>query len=58
METIRIRPTAYLRAMFNIAWSAFRHPTKTTVIDLETGRIIEHIGYKKASDNTSQKPRQ
>ncbi len=53
IETIRISPTAYLRAMFNIAWSAFRHPTKTTIIDLETGKIIKHLSSKDTS-NTSE----
>jgi hypothetical protein len=40
-EVITIPPLAYLRAMFNLGWSAFRHPFKTTVVDLMTGRIIE-----------------
>lgn len=43
MEKIRISPFAYIRAMADIAWSAFRYPTKTTIIDLQTGKIIEHI---------------
>jgi hypothetical protein len=37
---LRIRPWAYLRTMAMLAWSAFRHPYSTTVIDLTTGRII------------------
>ncbi len=60
MGNIRISPTAYLKAMFNIAWSAFRHPTKTTIIDLETGKIVEHISSKDTSDDgnaISQQPK-
>ena len=40
-QVIYISPWAYLRAMANIAWSAFRHPFTTTVIDLTTGRVVE-----------------
>ena len=46
MENVRISPIAYLRTMFNIAWSAFRYPTTTTVIDLGTGKIVENINLK------------
>jgi hypothetical protein len=37
---VKITPLAYLRSMWLILWSAFRHPLTTTVIDLETGRIV------------------
>jgi hypothetical protein len=37
---IRIRLWPYLRTMAMLAWSAFRHPCTTTVIDSTTGRII------------------
>ncbi len=33
---------AYLRSMLAIAWSAVRHPRKTTVIDLSTGKVLRH----------------
>jgi hypothetical protein len=33
---------AYFLVIFNLLWSAFRHPTKTTVIDWNTGHIVEH----------------
>ena len=36
----RISPWAFLRAMIAIAWSAFRHPFTTTVVDLSTGRVV------------------
>ncbi|HTU20257.1 MAG TPA: hypothetical protein VMG10_19490 [Gemmataceae bacterium] len=39
-QLLRIPPLAYLRAMFMIAWSAFRHPWSTTTIDLATGRVV------------------
>jgi hypothetical protein len=39
---VYIRPGAFLRSMFAIAWCAFRHPWKTTEIDLTTGRVIAH----------------
>jgi hypothetical protein len=41
-EAVYIGPWAYLRAMWSIAWSAFRHPFKTTYIDASTGRVIRH----------------
>ncbi|HMC65526.1 MAG TPA: hypothetical protein VKI65_11365 [Gemmataceae bacterium] len=37
---IYISPLAFLRSMLAIAWSAFRHPFSTTVIDLATGEVI------------------
>lgn len=39
-EVLRVPPWSYLRAMFAIAWNAFRHPWSTTTIDLATGRVI------------------
>ena len=39
-EPVRIPPLAFLRAMAAIAWSAFRHPFSTTVIDLSTGKVV------------------
>lgn len=38
--TLRISPLAYLRAMFNLWWSAIRHPLSETTIDLSTGRVL------------------
>jgi hypothetical protein len=37
---IHIGPLAFLRSMFTLAWTAFRHPFSTTVIDLSTGRAV------------------
>ncbi len=39
-EPVRIPPRAFLRAMAAIAWSSFRHPFSTTVIDLSTGKVV------------------
>ena len=39
---VYIRPGAFLRSMLAIAWSAFRHPWKTTEIDLTTGQVVAH----------------
>ncbi len=38
--TIRIPPLAYLRACFNLFWSALRHPLSETTIDLSTGHVL------------------
>jgi hypothetical protein len=38
--TVRIPPLAYLRAMWNLFWSAIRHPLSETTIDLSTGRVL------------------
>jgi hypothetical protein len=38
--TICISPTAYLRAMWNLFWSAIRHPLSETTIDLSTGWVL------------------
>lgn len=39
-DPVRIAPRAFLRAMAAIAWSSFRHPFSTTVIDLSTGKVV------------------
>src|SRR5205823_4386897 len=39
-EAIVISPMAFLRSMAMLAWTAFRHPFSTTVIDLSTGQIV------------------
>ena len=43
----RLRPTfirqsfpAFLRCVWSILWSSFRHPLTPTVIDWSTGRIV------------------
>ncbi|HBI42764.1 MAG TPA: hypothetical protein DDY78_07890 [Planctomycetales bacterium] len=41
-EVVAVRPSAFLRSMAAIAWSAFRHPRLTTEIDLTTGEIVRH----------------
>jgi hypothetical protein len=38
-ETFRYTPFRFLHVMLLIAWSAFRHPFSTSVIDLTTGKI-------------------
>ena len=38
--TYHISPLAYLRAMWNLFWSAVRHPFSDTTIDLSTGRVL------------------
>jgi hypothetical protein len=38
--TYHISPLAYLRAMWNLFWSAVRHPLSNTTIDLSTGRVV------------------
>jgi hypothetical protein len=40
-STVYISPKAYLRSMWAILWSCFRHPFSTTVIDLADGTIVE-----------------
>ncbi len=39
-DPVRIPPRAFLRAMAAIAWSSFRRPFSTTVIDLSTGKVV------------------
>lgn len=36
-----ISPIAYLRSIWTVIWTAFRHPFSTTYIDLSTGKIVE-----------------
>ena len=38
-EVFYYSPWAYLRTMFLIGWSAFRHPFSYTEIDLVTGEM-------------------
>jgi RNA polymerase sigma-54 factor len=38
----QIGPMAYLRSVWTVIWSAFRHPLSTTLIDLSTGEAV-HI---------------
>jgi hypothetical protein len=45
----RARLVPYLRTIAALAWSAFRHPTKTTVIDWSTGRVIGHYDSRAAA---------
>src|SRR5260370_36894885 len=40
-EAIRISFWMFLRAMAAVAWSAFRHPLSTSVIDVTTGECVE-----------------
>ncbi len=47
-EVMSITPQAYLRSLVAIAWSAFRHPFSTTVVDLSTG---ESVHLKTSSDS-------
>lgn len=41
-EKIRISAWMYVRTIFLMAWSAFRHPFRTTYIDMVGGEVI-HI---------------
>ena len=41
-EDIRVSAWMYLRTIFLIAWSAFRHPFRTTYIDMASGEAV-HI---------------
>jgi hypothetical protein len=38
--TVRVSPLAYLWAVWNLFWSALRHPLSNTTIDLSTGRVL------------------
>ena len=38
--TVLVPPPAYLRAMWNLFWSAIRYPLSETTIDLSTGRVL------------------
>lgn len=37
---VRRTPLAVLRTMWNLFWSAVRHPLSDTTIDLESGRVL------------------
>ena len=50
---IRISPGAYLKAVFNLMWSAIRHPRTTTLINLETGDIIEPQNHVPNDDSNT-----
>ena len=39
-ELIRISAWMYLRTIFLMAWSAFRHPFRTTYIDMASGEAV------------------
>ncbi len=43
-DVIRISPLAFLRSMFALLWTAFRHPLSTTYIDVTTGDILAGDG--------------
>jgi len=38
---LRIGPVAYLRTMWALLWTAFRHPFTTTYIDATTGKVLK-----------------
>lgn len=38
--TVRIPPWAFLRSCWLLLWNTIRHPFRTTVIDLMTGRVV------------------
>jgi hypothetical protein len=42
-EPVRIGFAAYLRSMWTLFWTAFGHPSTTTVIDLSTGKRIAEL---------------
>jgi hypothetical protein len=37
---VRIPPLAYLKTCWLLFWNTIRHPFRTTVIDLMTGRVV------------------
>lgn len=39
---VRISPFAFLRTMANALWTTLRYPTRTTEIDLTTGRVLRN----------------
>ncbi|HJZ90916.1 MAG TPA: hypothetical protein VKE40_08590 [Gemmataceae bacterium] len=51
-EIRSISPLAYARAVWNVFWSAIRHPFTTTAIDLSTGRVVD----EGAPDAVPQEP--
>lgn len=40
VSTVRIPWWAYLRSLWNLFWTAIRHPLSETTIDLSTGRVL------------------
>ena len=41
---VHVSAVAYLRTMWSLLWTAFRHPLTTTYIDAATGEVID--GYE------------
>lgn len=41
---IHVSAFAYLRTMWSLLWTAFRHPLTTTYIDVVTGEVL--YGYE------------
>ncbi len=39
---------AYVRCMWSLLWTAFRHPFKATVIDWSTGQVLSDTEATKA----------
>lgn len=37
---VYIPPAAYLRTIWAILWTTFRHPLTTTLIDVTTGKVL------------------
>src|SRR5437660_2628523 len=44
--SLYISPLAFLRSMGAILWTSFRHPFKTTEVDLSTGQVVRHYQMK------------
>jgi hypothetical protein len=44
-EPVRIPPLAFLRSVLALAWGGLRHPLRTTLVDLSTGRSV-HIDVR------------
>ena len=38
---IHVGALAFLRAMWSLLWTAFRHPLRTSYIDIATGEVVE-----------------
>jgi hypothetical protein len=38
---IHVSLAAYLRTMWSLLWTAFRHPFTTTYIDATTGKVLD-----------------
>jgi hypothetical protein len=47
-EVYYYKPWHYFRTMLLIAWSAFRHPFCSTVIDIETGEMRHYTDDEEA----------